>query len=181
VFRLRTIWTTRSSLILNASQSIPANNELLTLQEQFLVTLHPELKWLYRAGVFLAFVGTLYGAYEVSQHTFVESVHAIIPRLATPLWTKRCRRLTILWCFVGGMTMIWLPKSVAGSIVDRMTFGSIISGAAACGIWCFAMIVLDFVRLPPQLRMSPLLRTMTALAGLVMTALGVQTTIAYLQ
>ena len=29
------------------------------------VTLPPELQWLYRAGRFLAFVGTLYGAYEV--------------------------------------------------------------------------------------------------------------------
>ncbi len=174
------LFATLGSLVLKTSQSVPANNELLTLQEEFLVTLHPELKWLYRAGVFLAFVGTLYGAYEVYQYTFVESVNAIVPRLATPDWSRRCRLATVAWCFLGGMTMIWLPKSVAGSIVDRMTFGSIISGAGACGLWCFAMIILDFVRLPKPLRMSRLLLALTAIAGIVMTALGVQTTIAYL-
>ncbi|MFP6764322.1 MAG: hypothetical protein VB858_11910, partial [Planctomycetaceae bacterium] len=105
----------------------------------------------------------------------------IFPRLNTPVWTKRCRVTTILWCFAGGMIMIWLPTSVAGSIVDRMTFGSILSGAAACGVWCFAMIILDYARLPPSLRMSPLLRTLTAISGIVMTGLGVQTTIAWLQ
>jgi len=169
------------ALVLNTARAVPANNELLTLQERFLVTLHPELKWLYRTGVFLAFVGTLYGAYEVYQHTFVESARAIIPSLNTPVWIRRCRTATILWCFAGGMFMIWLPTSMAGSIVDRMTFGSILSGAAACGLWCFAMIILDYVRLPAALRMSPLLRTLTALAGFVMLGLGVQTTIAWLQ
>lgn len=169
------------SLVLHSAQSVPANNELLIHQEQFLITLHPELKWLYRTGVFLAFIGTLYGAYEVYQHTFTESVQAVIPKSATPRWTKLCRRGTVLWCFCGGMIMIWLPRSIAGSIVERMTFGSIISGAGACGIWCFAMIILDYARLPPPLRMSPLLRTLTALAGLVMTALGIQTTIAWFQ
>ena len=167
------------SLVLHASHQVPARNELLNLQEQFLVALHPELKWLYRGGVFLAFVGTLYGAYEVYQHTFVESAHAIIPASNTPTWTKRCRIATIVWCFAGGMTMIWLPKSIAGSVVDRMTFGAIISGAAACGVWCFAMIVLDHLRLPPPLRMSPLLRVLTAIAGFVMTGLGIQTTLAW--
>jgi len=181
VILITLLFAVLGSLLLHTGQTVPANNELLTLQEQFLVTLHPELKWLYRAGVFLAFVGTLYGAYKVYQHTFVESAHAIFRRLNTPAWTRRCRMATIVWCFAGGMVMIWLPSSVAGSIVDRMTFGSILSGAAACGVWCFAMIVLDYVRLPPPLRMSPLLRTLTAIAGIVMTGLGVQTTIAWLQ
>jgi len=41
------------------------------------------------------------------------------------------------------------------------------------------MIVLDHLRLPPPLRMSPLLRVLTAIAGFVMTGLGIQTTLAW--
>ena len=166
-------------LILNSNHVVPANNQLLVHQEQFLVALHPGLKWLYRTGVFLAFLGTLYGAYEVYQHTFVESVHAIVPQLDTPAWTRGLRLTTVSWCFIGGMMMIWLPSSAAGSIIERMTFGSIISGAGACGVWCFAMIWLDCVRLPGPLRMSWPLSCVTFVAGVVMTTLGVQTAIAY--
>jgi hypothetical protein len=169
------------NLVLNKSHAVPANDGFLIHQEQFLVALHPEMKWLYRVGVFLAFIGTLYGAYEVYKHTFTESVHAIVPKSNTAGGTRMLRRATVVWCFVGGMTMIWLPKSIAGSIVDRMTLGSVISGAAACGVWCFAMIWLDYARLPAPLRMSWPLRSLTAIAGLAMTLLGIQTTIAFFQ
>ena len=167
------------NLVLHSQQIAPAQNDLLTHQEQFLVLLHAEMKWLYRAGVMLAFLGTLYGAYEVYQHTFAESAQAILPQLNTPSWTYQLRRATVAWCFFGGMTMIWLPAESSGSIVERMTFGSIISGAGACGVWCFAMIWLDYVRLPAPLRMSWPLRVATAVAGVAMTVLGVLTTIAF--
>ena len=75
--------------------------------------------------------------------------------------------------------MVWLPAGIAGNIVDRMTFGTILSGAGACGLWCFAMVWADYTRLPAPLRMSPLVRSLTLIAGLAMTFLGVQTTIAY--
>ena len=86
---------------------------------------------------------------------------------------------TVAYCFLGGLTVVWLPERIAGSIVQRMTFGTIISGAAACGLWCFAMLWLDRVRLPAPLRMSPLLKLLTWIAGVAMTFLGVQTMIAY--
>ena len=167
------------TLLLHSKGVVPANNNLLNEQESFLTLLHPELRWVYRTGVFLALIGTLYGAFEVYQHTFAESVAAIAPDWTTPRRTAWLRRGIVAYCFVGGLIMVWLPVSVAGSIVERMTFGSIISGAASCGLWCFAMLWLDRVRLPPPLRMSRTLQTVTWLAGIAMTALGLQTMIVY--
>jgi len=60
-----------------------------------------------------------------------------------------------------------------------MTFGAVISGATLCGLWCFAMLYSDRVRLPRVLRMSWLLWWSTLIAGVAMTGLGVQTLIVY--
>jgi hypothetical protein len=87
---------------------------------------------------------------------------------------------TVVYCFVGGLVLVWLPEKIAGTIVDRTTFGTIISGAATCGLWCFAMLWLDYVRLPAPLRMSWRLRIATVIAGAAMTFLGVQTIISYI-
>ena len=74
---------------------------------------------------------------------------------------------------------MWLPKEFAGSITSRMTFGSIISGALGCGIWCFAMIWVDRIRMPKELQMSLLLRILLIIAGVTMSYLGMQSLIAY--
>ena len=168
------------ALVLNREGVIPANNDLLNQQERFLTILHPELHWLYRAAVFLALAGTLYGAFEVYRYTFVESLGAIMPGCVTPRSIAYLRGGTVAYCFLGGLAMIWLPVGIAGTIVERMTFGTIISGAATCGLWCFAMLWLDHVRLPAPLRMSRLQWGLTLIAGTCMTLLGIQTIIAYL-
>jgi len=53
------------AIVLGAEQRVPVQDSFLGGQEQFLTEMHPELKWVYRGGVFLAFIGTLYGAFEV--------------------------------------------------------------------------------------------------------------------
>ena len=130
-------------------------------------------------GVFLAFIGTLYGAFEVYHHTLVESARAILPRVISPKRGPWIRLGVITYCFLGGLTMMWLPERIAGTIVSRMTFGSVISGAASCGLWCFAMLWADRVRLPPPLRMSRTMNALTLLAGVAMTTLGLIITVEY--
>ena len=168
-----------ATLVLHREMAVPANNDLLNEQEAFLSQLYPALRWVYRIGVFLAFIGTLYGAFVVYHHTFVESAAAIVPAAVTPKRLPMIRIGVTAYCFLGGMTMIWLPESLAGTIITRMTFGSIISGAASCGLWCFAMLWADHVRLPAPLRMSRTMKTLTALAGLAMTSLGIIITVEY--
>lgn len=167
------------ALLLHTEQKIPDNTTLLSEQATFLTQLHPWLFWLYPVGVFLAFIGTLYGAFEIYRYTIVESARALLPKWTTdksiPLW----RNLTVAYCYGGGIIMIWLPRQIAGNVLSRMTFGAVIGGAALCGLWCFAMLWVNHVRLPEVLRMSRLLWISTLIAGIVMTALGVQTLLIY--
>ena len=68
------------AMVLNPNRAIPDGSEFLTVQESFLTALHPQLKWLYRVGVFLAFIGTLYGAFEVYSRVISEGVRSLFPR-----------------------------------------------------------------------------------------------------
>lgn len=166
-------------LLLHSQERIPDNQTLLTEQESFLTQLHPKLLWLYRGGVFLAFIGTLYGAFEIYRHTVVETARAILPKWTTETHIRTWRNLTVAYCFFGGLIMVWLPKQIAGDVLSRMTFGAVVGGATLCGLWCFAMLWVDHVRLPEKLRMHRWLRKLTFLAGVAMTVLGVQTLVAF--
>jgi hypothetical protein len=168
-----------ATLVLHPQQAIPAQDNFLSGQEQFLTRLHPSLKWVYRIGVFLAFVGTIYGAFEVYRHTVVESVRSMAPALVPPARVRLVRGITLVYCMTGGLSLIWLSEHLAGSIVERMTFGTVISGANACGLWCFAMLWVDRIRFPPPLRMSRLLQLCTFVAGASMLGLGIQALLAY--
>lgn len=165
--------------LLHPRHEIPENAQLLSVQERFLTGIHPSLSWLYRISVFVALGGVLYGAYGVYRFTFTESFKVLMPKRVHEGNFAKWGRFVVAYCFLGGLTMVWLPASVAGNVVDRMTFGSIISGAASCGLWCLAMIWVDRKRLPPALRMGRGLTTAVAVAGLAMIALGAQSIAVY--
>ena len=166
--------------ILHSSKTVP-EGDLLSAQEQFLETLHPSLRYLYRGGVFLAFIGTLYGAFEIYRYTVAESVKAVSGDSVREFILDRWRTGTILYCFLGGLIMMWLPSGIAPGVVGKMTFGAVLGGATLCGLWCFAMLWADRTQLPPSLRMGTGLKILTALGGLSMTLLGIQTLVVYFQ
>tara|TARA_Y100000588_G_scaffold133759_1_gene146920 strand:+ start:6764 stop:8269 length:1506 start_codon:yes stop_codon:yes gene_type:complete len=160
------------AMVLHSKHAIPVDKELLIHQEDFLTALHPQLKWVFRGGVFLAFIGTLYGAFEVYRHTCREAGAVLAPTTTGRLSDRGMKMLVIGYCTLGGMTLTWLPQSVAGDIIGRLTLGSLVSGAATCGLWCFAMLWVDHFRMPDALRMSRRLKIVTVVAGVSMTALG---------
>lgn len=160
------------AMVLYDQQAVPVENDLLGQQERFLVVLHPQLKWIYRGGVFLAFLGTLYGAFEVYRYTCGECLGVLAPGWAQRLTPSRLKLIVMAYCSLGGLTLTWLPEAVSGGIVGRLTLGSLVSGAATCGLWCFAMLWVDYTRLPKPLQMRWPLRALTALAGTAMTVLG---------
>lgn len=165
--------------MLHEKQVIPATGNMLVEQEQFLVNLHYQLRWVYRAGVFMAYVGTLYGAFEIYQYTFVESLRALLPGWICARTIPWWRRLMVGFCYLGAMIFIWLREAVSGDVLGRLTFGAVLGGATLCGLWCFAMLWTDRTHLPAPLRMSRPLWIAVLVAGLCMTALGVQTLVVY--
>ena len=173
------LFATLGVLLLHTQQIIPDNRSMLSVQEAFLTQLHPQLLWLYRGGVLLAFVGTLYGAFEVYRHTVTETAYALVPKWISPANEMTWHRATVAACYIGGMLMIWLPQQIAGDVLSRMTFGAVFGGALLCGVWCFAMLWTDKVRLPPAMKMNRGLRYLTFIAGIAMTSLGVQSIVEF--
>lgn len=158
---------------------VPSGNDLLTKQEGFLTLLHPQLTWVYRIGVFLAFIGTLYGAFEIYRHSIMEAVRAFKKKTIKKLDINFWNRATNTYCIIGAVLLIWLPQSMSGNIVDRMIFGAIIGGALTCGLWCFAMLIIDKTGLPKALRMGKFLWLAVLAAGVVLTYLGVLSLVDY--
>jgi len=167
------------ALVLHPEKAVPTGSDLLTEQEGFLTVLNPHLRWLYLVGVLLAFIGTIYGAFAVYRYTLVESVKAVAPRLLERL--PGLGDWLVAYFFVGGLIMVWLPERISGDIVPRVTVATIISGATSSGLWCFAMLWVDRVCLPRQLRMSLTGSLLVFVAGTGMTILGIQTILAYFE
>lgn len=174
------LFTVLGASILHPNHVIPDGGQFLSAQESYLTILHPQLVWLYRICVFLAFTGTLYGAFAVYKQTFYESVIVIVKRKLPKAESSLWKYIVYTYCVVSGLVFIWLPESIAGTIVDRMIFGSLITGAASCGLWCFIMLWVDYRDVAPAFRMSKMLQVMLVLAGIVMTGLGIKAIITYL-
>lgn len=157
------------AVILHAQQLIPDGFELLSLQAQFLTRLHPGLLYVYQAGIFAAFFGTIYGAYELYTRTTYECIRPISPALRRlPLRTVR------VWVtgYTGliGLMLIWTGWEPIGLI----TLPAILTGVFMCGVWCLVMIWTDRRFLPAPYRMGSVLLVLNAVSGLAMTAFGLK-------
>ncbi len=160
------------SSVLFPSQQVPVGNDLLGTQEVFLGLLHPNMVWVYRIGVFLAFIGTLYGAFEIYRHSMLETVRAFKVRHMSKTLIRKIRLYTGLYCLIGALLLIWLPETLSGNIVDRMVLSAVVGGAFTCGLWCFGMLIINTVHLPKALRMGKLLTLAVYTAGGILTFLG---------
>lgn len=155
--------------LLNPQQLVPADRDLLVHQAQFLTDLHPALLYVYQLGIFMAFFGTIYGAYEIYFRTAYECLTPISAWFrAVPFETFR--RGMLIYCAVLGLIFLWTLKDP----VSIITPAALIGGVFTCGLWCLAMLWTDRRFLPPVLQMPWLLRLAVAVSGIVLTSLGVK-------
>ncbi|MCH2213501.1 MAG: Nramp family divalent metal transporter [Fuerstiella sp.] len=156
--------------VLHPQEIVPAKNgELLTHQAQFLTQLHPAFLYLYRIGVFMAFWGTIYGAYEIYWRTVYECLRPVSEKIRR-MSSGTVRLCVLLYCGVGAIALSWLTENPIGLI----TIPSLIGGVLSCGLWCFGMMWLDRKSLPTALRMKPVLRIATFVSGALLTSIGVK-------
>ncbi len=167
------------TVVLHPERLIPDGSELLNLQERYLTLLHPSLSILYRFSVFLAFIGTLFGAFVLYRYTIAAGLAGIFGNRAPSATAPGLRKWVYAYCFIGGIVLIWLPVGITGSIVDRLTFAGLFSGASGCGIWCFAMLWSDHYRVPKALQMGLALRLALVVSGFVLLGLGIRAIIAF--
>jgi len=161
------------------TENVPMGGNLLTVQENFISVLHPDLKYIYRLGALLAMIGTMYGAFVIYRNTFAEGIIAIFKNKVPNIASKKWRVVVYSYCFFSGVALMWVPKDIAGDVTGKLVLASIVSGATSCGIWCFAMIWVDKIRLPAKLQMGLKLKVCLWVAGLVLTGLGLKSMVSY--
>lgn len=153
---------------LNSRELVPAEGELFNHQAQFLTELHPSLLYVYQLGIFMAFFGTIYGAYEIYARTAYECFLPVSRRLRQMPF-EMFRRGVVLYCAVFGLLLLWtLPMSPD----DIVRPAAILGGVFACGLWCLAMLWTDHRFLPAPLKMPGGLWWSTLISGIALTLLG---------
>ena len=152
--------------VLNPQGLIPTDADLYSKQSQFLAAIHPRLVVIYKAGIFFAIFGVLYGAFELYTRTTYEPLLAIWPKRTWKL--DRVRIAVVLYSGIGGLVLLWTGWKT-------VTLASIISpfsGVMGCGLWCLGMLWVDRRQTPKPYRMRPILLGLTLLAGVIMTLVG---------
>jgi Mn2+/Fe2+ NRAMP family transporter len=152
--------------VLHPLHLIPNNADLYSKQSYFLTLIHPQLVYIYKAGIFVAIFGVIYGAFEVYSRSAYEPLCAIWSNTTWSL--KRVRIWVILYSGLGGLLLLWtgLKTITLASIVSPF------SGVFGCGLWCLAMVWVDQKQMPKPYRMSLGLLASVIIAGVVMSLIG---------
>jgi Mn2+/Fe2+ NRAMP family transporter len=156
--------------VLHQQMQVPTDADLYSKQSQFLGLVHPALVTVYKAGIFFAMFGAIYGTFEVYGRTAYEPLRAIWP--SRPWHYPTVRFLITMYSGIGALLLLWTGLKTV--MIVKVT--SPMSGVFGCGLWCLAMLWVDRARMPADYRMRPVLALLTLLAGLTMAALGAYTT-----
>jgi Mn2+/Fe2+ NRAMP family transporter len=156
-----------SARLLRPHYLVPAGHDLFNYQATFLTQMHPALVYVYQLGIFMAFFGTIYGGYEIYVRTAFETLMPLSPRLRRVPF-ERFRRGIVLYCAVLGLVFLW----TLADPIKIVTPAALVGGVFSCGLWCLVMLWTDRRFLPRPMRMPPLLWTLTAVSGVVLTLLG---------
>ncbi|MBC7341961.1 MAG: Nramp family divalent metal transporter [Clostridia bacterium] len=160
--------------ILHTQQQIPAGNDLLTHQVQFLTLIHPVLKYLYYLAVTFALFGTAYGCHQGYVYTFRETF-APVSKTIREYPVSKMRIWTSAYTAIGGLLLTW----TGWNPVAIVTPASIVGGVLTGGIWCLAMYYTDRKMLPKPYQMKPWVGIAVIISGIAMTAMGVISVLQY--
>jgi Mn2+/Fe2+ NRAMP family transporter len=157
--------------VLHPRMEVPTDADLYSRQAQFLALVHPWLVNVYKAGIFFAIFGSIYGTFEVYGRSAYEPLQAVFPRRRFKI--DFVRRWITLYSGLGALLVLWTGfKAVA---IVKVT--SPLSGVLGGGLWCLAMLWVDRTQMPPPYRMRPGLQLLTLVVGVAMAAIGAYTTL----
>ena len=160
--------------MLHSQEVVPDSKQPLEHQALFVTQFHPAMKTFYQIGIFMAFWGTIYGAYEIYIRTAEECFRPLSRRFHD-MPERKFRALILVYCAAGALPLLWVMENPVKTVEPA----AIIGGVFTCGLWCFFMIWADRHFLPPQLRMGRILLTLNLVSGTVLTSLGVRAIIDY--
>jgi hypothetical protein len=156
--------------VLHPLHQVPTDADLYSKQSQFLGLVHPWLVNVYKAGIFFAIFGAIYGTYEVYTRSAYEPLRAIFPRRS---WNMTVvRRWITLYSGLGAVFLLWTGLKTVVIVKATSPFSGVFGG----GLWCLAMLWVDRTQMPGPYRMNTALLLLTLVTGLAMTGIGAYTT-----
>lgn len=160
--------------ILGEKQQVPEGNDVLTYQSQFLASVAQIFEYFYIVAIVMVLFGTVYAVWEAYSWTTYESLAAVSEKVRER-GQRGIRPFVYAWVGAGALLMI----ATGASFLALITPASIVGGVFACGIYGAGLLYVDKVNLPPEYRMSTLVRTLTALGSVFLTVCGVVAMLAY--
>lgn len=160
--------------ILNAQQQVPAGEDVLTYQSQFLATVAPVFEYFYIVAIVMVLFGTVYALWEAYSWTAYESLAAVSKSLRDR-GQRGIRPYVYGWIALGSILMVLS----GASFVALITPASLLGGVFACGIYGAGLLYIDHVNMPRQYRMSPLLRVLVAIGSLFLAVAGIVALLSY--
>lgn len=163
--------------ILRPQHKLPAGDNLLTLQAEFVSLGSPRLRPMYFAGALLAMLGTLYGTIEVAPTVAREVMRGFDrEHLERPSF----HRWVTGWVGAGGLLVLgyslfaYLRSGTErpASLIEMLTPANLLTGVLACGIISWLSIDADRRHLPSALRPRPWLVVLNAVGGLLFLLVG---------
>ncbi len=175
------VFVASGTLVLAPNYEIPTEANLLGLQAQFVVKIHPWLYPLYVSGAFLTMLGTLYGTLEVAYTILNEMARSVNNNWAVR-HARRLKHYTVVWCAViayGVLTWSYFYKIHTDEekppvILALMTPANLFTGVLFCGILCLLNPWMDRRFLPKPLQMPIWMFLLNAFSAVVFLALGVK-------
>jgi Mn2+/Fe2+ NRAMP family transporter len=161
--------------ILNERQQVPADENILTFQQQFLESIAPIFGYFYIMAVFLVFFGTIYAIWEVYNRTAYESLGAVSERVRRA-GAGRTRPWVYLYVAVAGILLVLTGLD----LVALVTPSTIVGGTLAGGLYCVGLLFANRIVLPPQYRLGGVARALLVVAALFLTLAGGIALIEYL-
>lgn len=157
------------AVILHKDHAVPTKFALLSKQSLFLTQFHPALLYFYQLGIFMAFFGTIYGAYEIYYRTTYECLAPLTAKVRD-MEPRKLKRWVLAYCAFAALPVLWFGGDDAMKLVAP---AAIVGGVLTCGLWCFAMLWTEKRFLPRALRMHPGLAVANWISGIVLTGLGI--------
>jgi hypothetical protein len=161
--------------ILNRQERVPEDEEILTVQSEFLAVVAPIFEYFYVVAIILVFFGVLYAIWEVYTETTYESFAAVSERMRRA-GTRSFRPWVYLYVGIAGILLVLTGLD----IVALVTPSTIVGGTLAGGIYCAGLLYADRVALPPQYRLGGVGRALLIVATLFMTFVGLVALLDYL-
>lgn len=157
--------------LLHAQHLVPAEDNTLTHQAQFLGSIGPAFEYLYYVAIFFAFFGSLYGFWELYSYTTYETIGAVFPKVRAA-GQRKIRVYVYPYVFIVGMLLLW----TIGEVVVIVTPASVVGGVLMCGVFCLAVLWTEKKMLPKALRISAAGWWYVLVSGLLLVVLGIIST-----